>query len=62
VVAELDRHGHDTKKALGLLKTFQRSQGEYIQQRNLLLKRLQQDTARPELPSGPIFRPGHYPQ
>ena len=61
-VAELDWDGHDTKRALATLANFRRMQAEHVAHRNLLLHMLQQDAARPALPDGPIFRPGHYPQ
>jgi hypothetical protein len=41
LVAELDRDGHDTRRALELLATFRRSQAEHIAHRDLLLKGLQ---------------------
>lgn len=60
LVAELDRDGHDTARALAILQTFRRLQAQHIACRDFVLKMLQQDAASAQLPSGPIFRPGHY--
>ncbi len=59
-IAELDRHGHDTRKARETLATFRHLQVEHVAHRDLLLTMLQQDAAKPHLPTGSIFRPGHY--
>lgn len=59
-VAELDRHGHDTRQALAVLAIFRKNQTQHLAHRDLLLKILQEDAARPHLPTGPIFQPGHY--
>jgi hypothetical protein len=56
-VAELDRDGHDTKRALATLAIF-KNQAKHVAHRDL--KILQQDAARPHFAPGPIFRPGHY--
>jgi hypothetical protein len=55
MIAELDRHGHDTSEALALLAAYRRTQAEHLAHRSLILKTLQQK-------DGPdrIFRPGHY--
>ncbi len=59
-IADLDRAGHDTTLARDTLATFRRSLAEHVAHRDLLLKMLQQDAAKPRLTSEPIFRPGHY--
>src|SRR3974390_1172780 len=59
-VAELDRDGHDTVQALATLAIFRKNQAEHVAHRDLILKMLQHDAAKPHLVSGPIFRPGHY--
>ncbi len=59
-VAELDRDGHDTKRAMATLVIFRRLQAEHVAHRDLLLKILQQDATRPHLTQDPIFQPGHH--
>jgi hypothetical protein len=59
-VAELDRDGHDTAQALATLAIFRKNQAEHVAHRDLILKMLQEDAARPRLGAGPIFQPGHY--
>jgi hypothetical protein len=59
-IADLDRAGHDTSLARDMLATFRRVQAEHVAHRNLILKMLQQDAAKPRVATGPIFRPGHY--
>ena len=59
-IADLDRAGHDTKVARDTLATFRRTLAEHIAHRDLLLKMLQQDAAKPRLTTDLIFRPGHY--
>src|SRR5215475_318919 len=59
-VAELDRDGHDTKRALATLAIFRQVRAEHVAHRDLLLKILQEDAAKPQLLTGPIFRPEHY--
>jgi hypothetical protein len=60
MIAELDRDGHDTSLALATLANYRRMQAEHVAHRDLLLKMLQQDAAKPHIACGPIFRPGHY--
>ena len=57
-IADLDRHGHDTKLALATLAVFRKMQAEHVAHRNLLVKILGQNAAR-LLPDGPIFQPGN---
>ena len=59
-VAALDRDGHDTKQALATLAIFRQNQAQHIAHRDVIPKMLQQDAVRPQLATGPIFRPGHY--
>ena len=59
-VAELDRDGHDTKRALSTLAVFRKMQAEHVAHRDLLLKMLQQEAAKPHPRTGPIFQPGHF--
>jgi hypothetical protein len=59
-VAELDRDGHDTVQALAILATFRDMQAQHVAHRDLLLKMLRQDAAKPQSATGPIFRPGYY--
>ena len=59
-VAELDRDGHDTKRALATLAVFRRLQAEHVAHRDLLLQIIKLDRARTQTGKSPIFRPGHY--
>lgn len=55
MLADLDRGGHDTKRAWETLAALRRMQGEHVAHRNLILEMLR----RKETPD-PILRPGHY--
>jgi exonuclease VII small subunit len=58
-VAELDRDGHDTQRALSVLGLYRCLQAQHLAQRRLVLQLLRL-TNQSERSSGPIFRPGHY--
>ena len=53
MIAELDRDGHDTKLALATLANYRRMQAEHVAHRDLLLKMLQQDAAKPHIGTDP---------
>ena len=58
-VAELDRDGHDTKRALSVLGLYRGLQAQQVAHRRLVFELLCYANHSKRL-FGPIFRPGHY--